>query len=309
MVDLVIGGTGFVGRNLVRRLEDCGREVVILDRNKDANVKFRGRLVIADAQNTSLLVDILNDIRPETVYHLAANSDIASGVVDASLDFGDTLMTTFALVSALGQVPVGRLVFASSSAVFGHSTQLLREENQDLPAPVSWYGKAKLVSEVLIDSLASRQRGLAVLILRFPNVVGPLATHGVVFDFVRKLKADTTTLEVLGDGNQTKPYVYVTDLLDGIDFFLQRARPGVTYVNLGPQDLASVREIVEVVCEVLGVNPKVIYQDSPFGWPGDVPRYAFDTSKMLSSGFIISTPSRNAVRRAAEDLAKELSKS
>ncbi len=236
---------------------------------------------------------------------MAANSDISAGVADASLDFGDTLMTTAAVRAAVEQVPVGRLVFASSSAIFGISDAPLGETSEALPAPVSWYGKAKLTSEYVLESLSAALPTLPVVMVRFPNVVGPLATHGVVFDFVRKLTTDASRLDVLGDGNQTKPYVHVAELIDGIQYFLDRAAPGVTRVNIGPPDLVDVKGIVAEVCAALGVDPEVTYQDSPFGWPGDVPRYEFDTSKMRREGFAIDTSSRAAVRRAAEDLSVE----
>jgi UDP-glucose 4-epimerase len=303
--DLIIGGSGFVGRNLARRLEGAGREVVVLDRVPDSTGSFDGRFIEGDAQDAEFVRAVLEDVRPQDLYHLAANSDISAGVADASLDFGDTLMTTAAVRAAVPRVPVGRLVFASSSAIFGISDVPLGEESASLPAPVSWYGKAKLASEYALESLSSALPALPIVMVRFPNVVGPLATHGVVFDFVRKLTADPTRLDVLGDGNQTKPYIHVAELLDGIRFFLDRATPGITRVNIGPPDLVDVKGIVAEVCAALGVDPQVTYQDSPFGWPGDVPRYEFDTSKMRREGFAVDTTSRAAVRRAAEDLAGE----
>lgn len=305
MPDLIIGGSGFVGRNLARRLVEQGREVVVLDRVADATGSFAGPFVQGNAQDAELVRQLLADVRPETVYHLAANSDISAGVADASLDFGDTLMTTLAVRAAVARVPVRRLVFASSSAIFGVSNAPLAEESVALPDPVSWYGKAKLASEYVLESLAAQCPDLPILMVRFPNVVGPLATHGVVFDFVRKLRSDPSRLDVLGDGNQTKPYVHVAELINGIEYFLSRAGRGITRVNIGPPDLIDVKGIVTEVCSALGITPAVSYQDSPFGWPGDVPRYEFDTSTMRRAGFSIETTSRAAVRRAAEDLARE----
>ena len=302
-----MGGSGFVGRNLARRLESQGREVVVLDRNRDVAASFAGRIIEGDAQDAEFLRGILAEIRPTDLYHLAANSDISAGVADASLDFGDTLMTSLAVRAAVAEVSVDRLVFASSSAIFGISDTPLGEESDQLPAPVSWYGKAKLASEYVLESLSGVCPDLPILAVRFPNVVGPLATHGVVFDFVRKLRSDPSRLDVLGDGNQTKPYVHVAELIDGIQYFLQRLSPGVTRVNIGPVDLVDVKGIAAEVCAALDVDPEVTYQDSPFGWPGDVPRYEFDTSKMRREGFGIDTTSRAAVRRAAEDLHAEWS--
>ena len=300
-----MGGSGFVGRNLVRQLQDSGREVVVVDRVPDLTGGFRGTFIEGDAQDPEFVASVLRDVHPETVYHLAANSDIASGIEDASLDFGDTLMTTVALRDSLVRYPATRLVFASSSAIFGISNSPLSEESSELPNPVSWYGKAKLASEYALESLSAAQPEMAILIVRFPNVVGPLATHGVVFDFIRKLQRDPSRLDVLGDGNQTKPYVHVAELIGGISFFLQKATPGITRVNIGPRDLVDVKGIVSEVCSALNVNPEVFYEDSPVGWIGDVPRYEFDTTKMLDAGFSVKLSSREAVRRAAEDLMHE----
>lgn len=309
MPDLIIGGSGFVGRNLACRLESEGRDVVVLDRSPDGAGAFIGRFVRGDAQDAQLLVDLVEEIRPSTVYHLAANSDISAGITDASLDFGDTLMTTTAVRLALAQSQVERLVFASSSAIFGVVDGPISETPEVVPAPVSWYGKAKLTAEYVLESLTGSRPDLTMLFVRFPNVVGPLATHGVVFDFVRKLKADPTRLEVLGDGNQTKPYVHVADLLDGIEFFLEQAVPGVTRVNIGPPDLVSVKGIVREVCAAMDVTPDVSYGDTSYGWVGDVPRYEFDTSLMRAAGFAVESTSAQAVRRAAEDLVMESSAS
>jgi len=303
--DLIIGGSGFVGRNLARRLDGQGRQVVVLDRVPDSTGSFVGRFIEGDAQDARMLAEVLAEVQPDVLYHLAANSDISAGVADASLDFGDTLMTTIAVRAAVDRVPVGQLVFASSSAIFGVSDQPLAETSETPPAPVSWYGKAKLASEFVLESLAAAQPELPILVVRFPNVVGPLATHGVVFDFVRKLRDAPSRLAVLGDGNQTKPYVHVAELIDGIQYFAARRTRGITRMNVGPPDLIDVKGIVQEVSDALGVEPVVTYEDSPFGWVGDVPRYAFDTSKMQREGFAIATTSRQAVRRAAEDLALE----
>lgn len=302
---MVIGGSGFVGRNLTFSFIEQGHSVTIVDRKADDHPTLQSRTIAGDAQDASFLVEVFTEHQPDVVYHLAANSDIAAGVEDAGLDFGDTLMTTCGLRAALQRRPVRQVVFASSSAIFGVSDTPLEEEPVQVPAPVSWYGKAKMASEYVLESLSLLQPNCEILIVRFPNVVGPLATHGVVFDFVRKLRADPSLLEVLGDGHQTKPYLHVSELLQGIEFFRKGLSPGVTRVNIGPPDLIDVRGIVAEVCDVLGVTPQVTYQDSPVGWLGDVPRYEFDSSAMRNAGFTIETSSREAVRRAAQALASD----
>ena len=309
MSDLIIGGSGSIGRNLAVALQARGREVTVIDRVPDATGSFTGQFIEGDAQDASFLTDVLASTRPATVYHFAANSDISAGVADAGLDFGDSLMTSTAVRVAAARFPVSELVFASSSAIFGPSDEPISEDPTHIPHPVSWYGKAKLASEFILESLYVTNPNMRTLFVRFPNVVGPLATHGVVHDFVRRLMIDPNHLQVLGDGNQTKPYVHVSDLLEGIDFFRSQLDRGVTKVNIGPTELIDVKGIVAEVCAVLKVSPEVAYQESPYGWPGDVPRYEFDTTKMIGAGFQVTATSRVAVRRAASELADEWSSS
>jgi len=305
--DLIIGGSGFVGRNLARTLTARGHQVTVIDRVPDATGTFTGEFIEGDAQDASFLTDVFAGVNPTTVYHFAANSDISAGIADASLDFGDTLMTSNAVRVAVARFPVSELIFASSSAIFGPIDGPISEEPDVIPQPISWYGKAKLASEFILESLSRTNPEMRTLFVRFPNVVGPLATHGVVHDFIRKLMDDPHQLQVLGDGNQTKPYVHVADLLEGIEFFRGQLQPGVTKVNIGPTELIDVKGIVTEVCSALEVSPEVTYQETPYGWPGDVPRYEFDTSKMASAGFQLTATSREAVRRAASDLAQEWS--
>lgn len=303
---LVVGGSGFVGRNLTRFLTSEGHSVTVIDRIPDATGTFTGDFVQGDAQDPDLLAAVISQSKPDVVYHLAANSDISAGVADASLDFGDTLMTTIALRQAIAKNPVKKLVFASSSAIFGAIDSPLGEVIEGYAEPASWYGRAKLASEYVLESLAAEVPSMGILMVRFPNVVGPLATHGVIFDFVRKLRADPSTLQVLGDGHQTKPYVHVSELIEGIEFFNALTQAGVKRVNIGPPDTVDVRGIANEVAEAMNLTPEILYQDSPFGWPGDIPRYSFDTSQMRAQGFAIDTTSRSAVRLAADQLALEI---
>ncbi len=302
---LVIGGCGFVGRNLVRKLTEGGGEVTVLDRAEDTTGIVHSNLILGDATDPSIVQEAIQTSRSEIVYHLAANSDISAGVEDASLDFGDTLMTTIALCQVARKLPVSRIVFASSSAIFGQIDDPIAEEFEGYERPASWYGKAKLASEYTLQALVADVPSTDVLCVRFPNVVGPLATHGVVYDFVRRLRANPGRLDVLGDGLQTKPYVHVSDLIGGIEYFEAKMNGGLTRINIGPEDTVNVKAIAAEVSAALRLNPEITYQDSPIGWPGDIPRYAFDTTKMRKAGYSITASSREAVRRAAEQLSLE----
>ena len=304
---LVIGGSGFVGRNLVNKLQNDGHEVAVLDKLRDSTNSFNGLCFLGDCQDPNFLSNVITQFDPSKIYHLAANSDIRSGVTDASLDFGDTLMTTVALRQSLKGSNVEQLVFASSSAIFGISENAFAEESESPAFPVSWYGKAKLASEYVLESLGKEIPELKILIVRFPNVVGPLATHGVIFDFVNKLKANPKILQVLGNGNQDKPYVHVHDLINGIEYFSQNQNLQLKRINLGPKDTSTVRFIAEAVSTAMGLTPLIKYQTTDYGWVGDVPKYSFDTATMNSEGFFIHSSSNEAVLRAAKDLVSEYS--
>ena len=301
---LIIGGAGFIGRNLSLSLEREGADVSVFDRASDRFLP-RFRNIVGDARDQESLSSALLETRPDVVYHLAANSDIASGVLNPSADFDDTLMTTVALHQALMKNPAPQVVFASSSAIFGECLEPLSEAMADSARPISWYGKAKLAGEIVMQSSRLIDEGIQVFIVRFPNVVGPFATHGVIWDFVNKLRQDSSRLKILGDGNQSKPYLHVRDLIEAMEFIRCTNHAPSAGINVGPSDQLTVRQIADEVCKVLSVAPQLEFDETPYGWPGDIPRYQFDTTKMRSLGFEVERSSADAVRLAARQIAEE----
>ena len=305
---LVVGGSGFIGHNLCQWLSSEKVSVVNLDcrvpRRPIPGVTF----VQADATNVAELEKAFGNCAPTTVFHLAANSDIAAGASDASLDFRDTLNSTVALRQVVEHFPVEQFVFASSSAVFGLSESRLEETSAQCRIPISWYGQAKLAGEYVLESLSHRQPNMKMLFVRFPNVVGPMATHGVVYDFIQKLYRDPLNLQILGDGNQTKPYIHVGELIRALVFLVGRVQPGVSVFNVGPEDAISVREIAKAVCRKMNLNPTLQFGDSPQGWLGDVPKYLFNTEKIRRIGFSVKLSSLEAVELSISQLVGELNR-
>lgn len=303
---LVLGGSGFIGHNLCQWLSSERVRVVNLDcrvpRRQIPGVTF----IEADATNVTELERAFVNFAPTTVFHLAANSDIATGASDASFDFRDTLNSTVALRQVVEHFPVGQLVFASSSAVFGISESRLDETSAKCKIPISWYGHAKLASEYVLESLSHRQPNLKMLFVRFPNVVGPMATHGVVYDFIQKLHQDPLNLQILGDGNQLKPYIHVGELIRALVFLMGRVQPEVSVFNVGPEDAISVREIAHAVCRKMNLNPTLHFGASPQGWLGDVPKYLFNTEKIRRIGFSVELSSLEAVELSISQLVGEL---
>jgi UDP-glucose 4-epimerase len=194
---------------------------------------------------------------------------------------------------------VERLFFASTSAVFGETHALLHEDFGPLK-PISFYGASKLAAEAYVSVFAHTFGGRAV-VLRFPNVVGERATHGVIYDFLQKLEADPTTLVVLGDGNQSKPYLYVGDLIDAILTAWDNAhRPWAVYHAAGIGQ-TTVRAIAEIVVAAAGrPDTQIIYGEADRGWPGDVPQFRYDISRLQSLGWQPRRHSTDAVRYSVE---------
>lgn len=306
---LVTGGAGFVGSHLVDALLAHGHRVVCVDdlslgREEHVAHHFEDRsfeFVRADLLDESTLSPLFEKGRFDTVFHMAANSDIRQGSVDTQVDLDRTFLTTFRVLACMDTFGVGRIVFPSSSAIYGELEGSLGEEAGPL-RPVSFYGAAKLASEAYLSAYVSN-RPIRAWVLRFPNVVGPRATHGVVLDFIDKLHKDPTRLEILGNGRQTKPYVHVDDVVSGMLTVLHGSGESFNVFNMSSETTTSVRRIGEIVVEAMGLDGvSLTFTGSDRGWVGDVPRFQYDTSRITRLGWRASRTSDEAVRDAATAL-------
>ena len=306
---LVAGGAGFIGSHLCDALIKQGNYVIVADKLimgdqnighlKDNN-HFRFYEMELSTQNN---VDkLFNENRIDVVYHMAANSDIQKGGKEPSIDFNDTLLTTRALLEGMRKTGVKNLFFASTSAVYGEMPDVELTETTGGIKPVSYYGGAKLASEALISSYIS-MCDMNAVVFRFPNVIGPRLTHGAVFDFIRKLRNNPNELEILGNGTQCKPYIYVLDLIDAILRLTDKFNPGEEIYNISVEsEGTTVTHIAEIVVDVLGLkNVKFKYTGGDRGWKGDVPRFSYDISKVLSTGWKPRYTSDEAVRQTVID--------
>ena len=230
---------------------------------------------------------------------MAANSDISKSANDTSIDFNDTLLTTRVLLEGMRKADVKNIFFASTSAVYGEMLDVVLTEETGGLKPVSYYGGAKLASEALISSYVS-MCDMNAVIFRFPNVIGPRLTHGVVYDFVKKLRNNPKELEILGNGTQCKPYIYVTDLVNAIVKLTEQFEPGVDVFNISVMsEGTSVTHIAEIVVDVLGLSDvEFKYTGGDRGWKGDVTRFKYDISKVLATGWKPEYTSDEAVRKA-----------
>ena len=303
---LVAGGAGFIGSHLCDALLSKNNTVIVVDKlimgskniehlSQNTNFKFY-EMELANQDNVDKL---FKDNKIDIVYHMAANSDIQKSANDTSIDFNDTLLTTRVLLEGMRKNNVKNIFFASTSAVYGEMPDIVLNEETGGLKPVSYYGGAKLASEALISSYVS-MCDMNAVIFRFPNVIGPRLTHGVVYDFVKKLRNNPKELEILGNGTQCKPYIYVTDLVNAIVKLTEQFEPGVEIFNISVMsEGTSVTHIAEIVVDVLGLSDvEFKYTGGDRGWKGDVPRFKYDISKVLATGWKPEYTSDEAVRKA-----------
>jgi len=310
---LVTGGAGFIGSHLIDRLVARGDDVVVLDNLSSGNLAFiQEHLDSGDAVLVNGDLRSLDDVKQamamdiDCVYHLAANPDIRLGTRVTDTDLNQGTVATYNVVEAMRLAGVKKIAFASSSVVYGENAPMPTPENHGPCMPISLYGASKQAGEGLISSWVGTF-GLQAWIFRFANVVGARGTHGVIFDFIHKLKNDPTRLEVLGNGLQEKSYMEVGDCVDAILHVMATTDEPLNLFNLGSHDTASVRRIAEIVVEVTGcVDARIEYTGGDRGWAGDIPRARLAIERMVDSGFDVRMNSEDAIRHTATCLLKEI---
>lgn len=317
-VSIIAGGAGFIATTLIEKLLQEGRQVVAVDnlsRGSEAYIEpflrtGKARFINADISERSQceasfdFASTLGSVAE--VWHLAANSDIPAGVTDADVDLKDTFMTTAEILRCMKTHGVENLFFASSSAIYGDHGDLALYEGIGPLLPISNYGAMKLASEALISAAAESHLKRACL-FRFPNVVGVPATHGVILDFVRKLKANSNCLAVLGNGTQRKAYLHVSDLVAAM--MLVRSRSGMPKtlpINVGPVDEGVyVRWIAEQVVKRVAPTASIQFGFGNRGWVGDVPKFHYSTAKIQALGWKPVLGSEAAVLGAIDEIARQ----
>jgi UDP-glucose 4-epimerase len=307
-MEIVTGGAGFIGSHLVERLVKENKEVLVLDNFSTGkienlkNVKDRKNLRIERCDlATDRIDEKLKDA--EVVYHLAANPEVR--LLEPNVHFSN-VVATFNLLEAMRKNDVNKIVFTSSSTVYGDS-EIIPTPEEAILKPISLYGAAKLAAEALISSYA-HSYGFDAYVFRLANVVGKRSNHGVIFDFIRKLKANPKVLEILGDGTQRKSYIHVSDCISAIMFVKEKKNKGFNVFNVGNTDSISVLEIADVVIDKLNlknVEKKILGGREGRGWVGDVKFMHLDISKLLSLGWKPSLNSRQAVERATIELIED----
>ena len=307
----VTGGAGFIGSHLVDRLLKEGHEVTVFDNLSSGKKSF----IAHHFDNPDFLfirADLLQKNRVEqeikghdVVFHIAANPDVRSGVDDPSMAERD-MQATYNLLDAMRKSNVNKIVFSSSSVIYGETPAKPLPEDYGPLLPISVYGAAKLASEGLISSFA-HTFDMQAWMYRFANVVGIRGTHGVIVDFIHKLQNNSHELEILGDGKQKKPYLYVTECVDGILHGFTHADDEVNVFNLGVDSTTEVTRIGELVVEEMNLdNVDFKYTGGKRGWKGDIPQFQLAIDKMNKIGWQPTLSSDEAVRKAIRDLLDTL---
>ena len=307
------GGAGFIGSHLVDNLIDRGFEVRVVDNLSSGNMKnlklwpdnSRLEFVRGDLKDPDVTSRSVDGV--EVVFHLAANPEVRVAEIDPSVHFRENLMTTFNVLEAMRKSnKAGAIVFFSSSTVYGEPDKIPTPEDYGPLVPISVYGASKLGCEALISSYC-HTFGMRGLIFRLANIVGGRSRHGVIVDFVRKLQKNSMELEILGDGSQSKSYLYVSDLVEAVlvvlDSFLRNGEFDV--YNVGSQDRVDVEHIAEIVCDEMELkNVRFRFTggvDGGRGWRGDVKKMLISTTKLLKHGWRPKFNSEESVRQSCRE--------
>ncbi len=309
---LLVGGAGFIGSHIADRLIDEGHRVVAVDNlllGKEDNIRHLYthnffQFIKSDFADSANVENIFSLGRFDTVFHFAANSDIKCSVNGPSRDWHHTFLTTANILEAMRKHHVPCIIFSSSSAVYGEQSAIHIKEDTGYLFPVSYYGGAKLASEAFISAYC-HMNDLHALILRFPNVVGERCTHGVVYDFINKLRLNPRELHILGDGRQSKPYLYITDLIEAVFHLWQRPQETVACYNIGVNSTTPVNKIADIVCTEMGLTGVAYrYSGGSSGWKGDISRFSYDLSKIAATGWKAQYSSDEAVQVAVRRMLR-----
>ena len=303
----VTGCAGFIGSNLVDRLLNDGHQVIGIDNFSTGQNLFLERamlqakfeLVNLDLLDLEGLKDAIQGC--ELVFHFAANADVRFGTDHPRKDLEQNTIATYNVLEAMRSNGVKKIIFSSTGSVYGESPVIPTPENGPFPIQTSLYGASKAACEGLISAYCEGF-GFQSWIFRFVSILGERYTHGHIFDFYHKLKVDSTSLAVLGNGKQRKSYLYVQDCIDAIMLAIDKSNERVNIFNLGVDGYVEVNDSIGWICKELGVDPRLDYSGGDRGWVGDNPFIFLDTRKINSLGWQPKVSIQEGVIRTLEYL-------
>ncbi len=302
MRTFITGGAGFIGSNLADRLLALGHNVTVYDNFSTGQHAFLEEAV-RSPKFTLIEGDLLSlpDLKQamaghDFVFHLAANADVRFGLEHPSKDLEQNTLATFNVLESMRANGIRRLAFSSTGSIYGEPHVFPTPEDAPFPIQTSLYGASKLAGEGLIAAYATGF-GIQGYIFRFVSILGERYTHGHVFDFYHKLRENPRQIEVLGNGQQRKSYLFVQDCIDAMLLAIERANEPVNIFNLGTDEYCKVDDSLDWICSHLDLNPQRCYRGGERGWVGDSPFIFLDAAKIRSLGWRPRLTIREAVLR------------
>ncbi|MAV56046.1 MAG: nucleoside-diphosphate sugar epimerase [Candidatus Pelagibacter sp.] len=286
---LITGCAGFIGSNLVDFLLNKKCKIIGLDNLSTGN-KFFLKKALKNKNFKFVKIDLFkNNIEKyfknvDRVYHLAANADVRFGLNHRKKDINQNIIVTYKVLESIKKNKVKKIIFSSTGSVYGETKQIPTAEIASFPIQTSLYAASKVSAEAIISAYCEAYN-IKSYIFRFVSILGERYTHGHVFDFVKKLKKNKNFIKVLGDGNQKKSYLHVSDCLKAIDKSIKNCNQKINIINLGTQEYLKVKDSVSIISKCLKLKPKVIYLGGKRGWIGDNPFIYLDTKKIRSTGW------------------------
>ncbi len=300
MKAFVTGGAGFIGSNLCDKLLSLGNDVVVYDNFSTGQQMFiehnlnnpRYQLIKADVLDMKKLNKAMKGC--DFVFHFQANADVRGGINNTRIDLEQNIIGTYNVLESARLNSIKRLAFASSATVYGEPGIFPTPENIPL-VQTSLYGASKISAESLIQAYCEYY-DMKSWIFRFVSFIGLRYTHGVIFDFMKKLKTNPGELEILGDGKQQKSYLHVHDGVNAIMLAIEKANEKVNIFNLGNKEYMNVIDLADIICKTLelkGVHYK--FTGGERGWIGDSPFVQLDVNKISSLGWKPVFPIHDAI--------------
>jgi len=318
----ISGGAGFIGSHIVHRIikESFITNVIVFDNFSSGTINHLNDLILnpklkiikGDIKNLDFLKESMSKI--DLVIHLAANPDIAMAVTKPDIDFWEGTYLTQNILEAMRVNRVKNILYASGSGVYGEQLNIEFKESYGPCFPISTYGASKLACEALISSYC-HMFGIKGRAFRFANVVGPKQTHGVGYDFIRRLRQDSSQLRILGNGTQSKSYIYVNDVIDAMLLVYENLKNEdascFDIFNVATDDYITVTDIAHIATNIAGLSKDSVnyqYTGGDRGWKGDVPKVLFDVSKIKKLGWRASKTSFQAIEASITSMYQELEK-
>ena len=310
---LVTGGAGFIGSHLVDRLMEDGYEVRVLDDLSAGSLENlkqwidheRFEFMLGDMKRRDVCEKAVRGV--DAVFHLAANPEVRIGAQSPELLYETNVLITYNLLESMRKEDIKALAFTSSSTVYGEAKEIPTPEDYGPLEPISVYGGAKLAAEALIAGYA-HTFDIKAVVFRLANIIGKRSNHGVIYDFINKLKANPDRLEILGDGTQRKSYLHVSDTVEAMLYlfkeFLKEDKIYDAY-NIGSEDWITVTEIARIVSREMGLNPEFYFTggvDGGRGWKGDVKIMLLNIEKAKAKGWKPKMNSKEAVEKTVREL-------